>query len=302
MNNARQTARNSLALWVYCASSLQSFCDFVRYRLNRQNQLKTDYYIQFNNKFQQHLIQMGYKRKLFQSNETLLASIRRTYRQLETSRNQYDKIAGKMLRDAYEHPVVDPNLKTDWELMITNNYTPFLFQNPEKVVGFSRNFAEIGYYYKVDLNASVLLDDKIFSKIYDRCCDIIVSLSQYYYVKTFHSHDFMKASSTPVEISLLICFETNLLQEEMYKINFHEFRNYNQCKNELTNLKYFKKTNIKTKSTATGDAAEPETPDAEIDEMRIKWIRPTSMMQSSNWFNDRKNEVGVRVSNYIRYT
>ena len=71
------------------------------------------------------VVTLGYKVKLFSSNESLMGTIRRIYRQLETSKSQINKQYAKDLRNSYFNPLeIPPTNITDWFKLLMQNFNP----------------------------------------------------------------------------------------------------------------------------------------------------------------------------------
>lgn len=304
--NELRTARNSIALWMYVAGSLQQFCEDIQYRLDANNNLDPNFFVFFNTKYQQTLINMGYNRKLFKDNTTLLASLRRTYAQLERSRNLIDKTIAKNIRYAYENPAQNQAQYTDWTLLLTSHYTPAY---PNEKILYSKlgktNYAEIGYYIFIsDKELNELFQDiKEIERIYEKCCDCIESLYTYYNNNNNCKYSdlyFTTTSNKPISLSILFAFDAGQTDFYYFYINYHNFRSFSAFMKEFNKLKNWINKNSKNKKIdKTGDAASPESPD--FDEFILKWIRPACKMEHTQDFDVRKNEIGLRNSNYIKY-
>lgn len=303
--NERATARNSIMLWSYISGSIQAFCDDIRFRLDANHNLDPNFYQFFNAKYQQKLVALGYKRHIFKDNNTLLASIRRTYRQLETSKNAIDKNVAAMLRYAYENPAFNV-VYTVWTLLLTSKYTP-CFDNEKILLARSgkTDYAEIGYYifmHDAELN-KIFNDDVYLKELYKMCCDCIESLFEYYNVSKsckYSDSTYSMLSDNPLEISILLAFDVELSDLYYFYINFHKFRDFKAFKNQFIKLaNWINKTRKNKKIDKNGDASNPESPD--FDEFILKWVRPVSKMYSSFKFDVRASEIGLRNSNYIKY-
>lgn len=300
MTNARQTAINFVSHYTLVAMSLQDFISDIQYCLDANTHKPSIGWMNYiNAKYQ-----IPFKKNTFSTPENIRATIRRTYRQLETSKNPLYKTYAKHLRYAYEHPLYyGKKGKLIWNVMLTDIYEPPALSLVEKVLNAPTNFAHIGYYYKCEMNANVLMTQ--LQKIYKTCCDIVLSLAQYYKIKKFLNEHLTQQANAPLVIKILFCFSTPYEPEHYYVVNYHRFNDFSEFLKEINNLNIYshqhKKANEEQYEDESDDATQVKTDDLMLDEMELKWIRITSIMTSSNKFSERTGEIGYRYANYIEY-
>lgn len=308
VNQSRKTAETTFMEYIFITGgNVKIFYDFIQNRLGTLSPqtIYSTFYQDFNQTFIIPLQQLGYKRKLFTSNNSIMGTIRRIYRQFETSRNTILKQYGKDLRYVYENPKLAKRKMSDWYTMLNSPYPPFIFKNIEYILNNPSNYGEIGYYsneYNTPIKDLFEYDsnnNQLFEIIYKKCCNICKVLHDYYYASRYYNQNFTKSSVNPLEIKLVLCIDFNGT-EIFFVVKYHTFGDYNYFLKEVSKILNWGNKHIKTNNTPNEIIdKKPETPD--IDELLLKWIRPTICLSSNNMFNERIGEIGFRLSNYIQY-